>query len=157
MRKRIMNQEADGVLDEGKNWLDLEGLAQAEVTSEDGAHPIESALITNTGSGWRAAQPGKQAVRLLFDKPQKIRSIRLVFQEDEQERTQEFVLRWSSDGGQSYRDIARQQYNFSPSGSNWELEDYSVDLIGVTTLELTIIPDISREPAHASLAQLRLE
>ena len=156
MRKRIVNQEAEGVSNADKDWLDLEGLAQAEVPSEDAAHLIESALIPRNGSGWRAAKPGKQTIRLLFDKPQKIRTIRLVFQEDEQERTQEFVLRWSSDGGQSYREIARQQYNFSPGGSNQELEDYTVDLNGLTTLELVIVPDISRGSAHASIAQLRL-
>ena len=156
MRKRVINQGTEGSPNADKDWLDLEGLAQAEVPSENAAHPIESALIPRTGPGWRAAKPGKQTIRLLFDKPQKIRTIRLVFQEDELERTQEFVLRWSSDGGQSYRDIARQQYNFSPSGSNHELEDYTVDLNGVTTLELTIVPDISRGAAHASLAQLRL-
>ncbi len=156
MRKRIMNQGAEGVSATDKNWLDLEDLAQAEVSSEDGAHPIESALISNTGSGWQAAQPGKQTIRLLFDKPQKIRSIRLAFQEDEQARTQEFVLRWSSDGGQSYQEIARQQYNFSPSGTTRELEDYTVDLNGLTALELIIVPDISGGPARASVAQLRL-
>ena len=59
MRKRIINQGAEGASAVDKNWLDLEGLAQAEVSSEDAAHPIESALIPNTGSGWRAAQPGK--------------------------------------------------------------------------------------------------
>ncbi len=156
MRKRIMNQGAEGVSATDKNWLDLEDLAQAEVSSEDVAHPIESALISNTGSGWQAAQPGKQTIRLLFDKPQKIRSIRLAFQENEQARTQEFVLRWSSDGGQSYQEIARQQYNFSPSGTTRELEDYTVDLNGLTTLELIIVPDISGGPARASVAQLRL-
>ena len=87
MRKRIINDGAEGVSTADKNWLDLEGLAQAEVSSEDAAHPIESALIPPAGSGWRAAQPGKQTVRLLFDKPQKVRRIRLVFQENEQERT----------------------------------------------------------------------
>ncbi len=156
MRKRIINQGAEGVSAADKNWLDLERLAQAEVSSEDAAHPIESALVSNTGSGWRAAQPGKQTVRLLFDQPQKIRSICLVFQEDEQPRTQEFVLRWSADGGQSYRDIARQQYNFSPPGTARELEEYTVDLHGLTTLEMIIIPDISGGSAHASVAQLRL-
>jgi len=156
MRKRIMNQGTEGVATADKKWLDLEDLAQAEVSSEDEAHPIESALISNTGSGWQAAQPGKQTIRLLFDKPQKIRSIRLAFQEDEQERTQEFVLRWSSDGGQSYREIARQQYNFSPSGATRELEDYTVDLNGLTTLELIIVPNISGGSARASVAQLRL-
>jgi len=156
MRKRIINQGAEGASTADKHWLDLEGLAQAEVSSEDAAHPIESALIPNTGSGWRAAQAGTQTVRLLFDKPQKIRSIRLVFQENEQERTHEFVLRWSSDSGQSHREIARQQYNFSPPGTTRELEDYSVELDGLTMLELIIVPDISGGSAHASVAQLRL-
>ena len=156
MRKRIIQQDAEGVSSADKTWLDLESLAQAEVSSEDAAHPIESALIPNAGSGWRAAQPGKQTVRVLFDKPQKIRSIRLVFQENEQERTHEFVLRWSPDSGQSYREIARQQYNFSPPGTTRELEDYTVELQGLTTLELIIVPDISGGPAYASVAQFRL-
>src|ERR1017187_6924311 len=147
MRKRVINLGPEGVSTEDKNWLDLEVLAQAEVSSEGAAHPIESALIPNTGSGWRAAQPGKQTVRLLFDKPQKIRSIRLVFQENEQERTHEFVLRWSTDSGQSYREIARQQFNFSPPGTTRELEDYTVELHGLTTLELIIVP---RSEEHTS-------
>lgn len=156
MRKQIINQGAEGVSSADKNWLDLEGLAQVEVSSEEGAHPIESALMPNTGSGWRASQSGKQTIRLLFDKPQKIRSIRIVFQEDEQARTQEFVLRWSADSGQSYREVARQQYNFSPPGTARELEEYTVELHELTTLELIIIPDISGGSARASVAQLRL-
>jgi len=156
MRKRILSQGAEVVSTVDKNWLDLEGLAQAEVSSEDAAHPIESALVPNTGSGWRAAQTGKQTVRLLFDTPQKIRGIRLVFQENERERTHEFLLRWSADSGQSYREIARQQYNFSPPGTTQEFEDYAVELHGLTTLELTIVPDIGGGSAYASIAQLRL-
>jgi hypothetical protein len=66
------------------------------------------------------------------------------------------VLRWSSDGGQSYREIVRQQYNFSPPGTTSEYEDYTVELDGLTALELSIVPDISGVPACASLAQLRL-
>jgi len=156
MRKRIINQGAEGTQAADSNWLDLESLAQVEVSSEDAAHPIESALLPNTGSGWRAARPGKQTVRLLFDQPQEIQSIRLAFQENEQARTHEFVLRWSADGGQSYREIARQQYNFSPPGTTRELEEYTVELHGLTTLELIIVPDIGGGSAHASLAQLRL-
>jgi hypothetical protein len=37
-----------------------------------------------------------------------------------------------------------------------EREDYSVDLEGVTNLELTIIPEIADGPARATLAQLCL-
>jgi hypothetical protein len=80
----------------------------------------------------------------------------LLFQENERERTQQFVLRWSADAGQSYREIVRQQYNFSPPDTISESEDYTVALAGVTALELSIIPDISGGTARASLAQLRL-
>jgi hypothetical protein len=92
----------------------------------------------------------------LFDKPRRLNHIQLVFEEAERQRTQEFVLRWSPDGGASWREIVRQQYNFSPPPMSQELEDYSVDLDGVTTLELSIIPDISGGEARASLARLRL-
>ena len=155
MRKRIIGH-GPGELAAEPGWIDLERLAQVEITSEDVDHPIESALIPGTGSGWRAAQPGEQTIRLLFNEPLRLKRIHLSFQEDEQERTQEFVLRWSSDGGQSYREIVRQQYNFSPPEAAREVEDYDVDLDGVTALELRIVPDISGGSTRASLAQLRL-
>jgi hypothetical protein len=156
MRKRVINQGTQDLSPSNEQWLNLETLAEIEVTSEDAAHPIESALMPSAGSGWRALKPGQQTVRLLFDEPVKIRRMRLVFQENEQERTQQFVLRWSSDGGRSYREIVRQQYNFSPPGTTTELEDLTVELDGLTTLELNIIPNISGGPACASLNQLRL-
>ena len=114
MRKRIIDPGPGEVAAAEPGWIELERLAQVEITSEDVDYPIESALIPPRGLGWRAAQPGEQTIRLRFDEPLTIKRIRLVFHEDEQERTQEFVLRWSPDGGQSYRGIVRQQYNFSP-------------------------------------------
>ena len=156
MRKRIITKGDQGVMPPDQTWLDLENLAQAELTSEDVSHPIESALKPNEDSGWRASEPGQQTVRLLFDKPLRVRRVRLVFHADEQERTHEFVLRWSSDGGQSYREIVRQQYNFSLPDNIREIEDYAVDLVGMTTLELSIIPDISGGSARASIGQIRL-
>ena len=157
MRKQITEAGARAVRSaEGQDWLDLDALVQAELTSEDPAHPIESALVTGSGSGWCAQHPGRQTIRLLFDQPHRINRIQLEFQEHERQRTQEFVLRWSPDGGASWREIVRQQYNFSPPGMSRELEDYVVDLDGLTMLELSIIPDISGEGARASLAQLRL-
>ena len=110
----------------------------------------------NSGPGWRAQQAGQQTIRLLFDKPHTIKRIKLVFQEDEWERTQGFTLHWSPDSAASRREIVRQQYNFSPPGMSRELEDYVVDLNGLTMLELSIIPDISGGDTRASLAQLRL-
>jgi hypothetical protein len=156
MRKRIIGHGPREVAAAEPGWLDIERLAQVEITSEDGGYPIEAALIPGMGSGWRAAQPGEQTIRLLFDEPLRLTRIRLAFHADEQERTQEFVLRWSPDGGQSYREIVRQQYNFSPPAASREVEDYDVNLEGVTALELRIVPDISGGRARASLAQLRL-
>jgi len=136
--------------------LDIEKIAVVEVTSEEEAFPIESALLPGKVSLWRASTRGKQMIRLIFDNPQKLQGIRLKFEELEIERTQEFILRWSPDGGQSYQEIIRQQWNFSPDGATSEIEDYEVELPAVTILELCINPDISERNAFASLRELRL-
>jgi hypothetical protein len=156
MRKRIIPQSSKERPPTDQRWLDLEHVAQVEITSEDAAHPIDFALRTGAGPRWRATQPGQQTIRLLFDEPQRLRRICLVFDEDTQDRTHEFALRWSADDGRSYREILRQQYTFSPPGTTREAEDYVVNLDGVTVLELRIIPDISGGAARASLTQLRL-
>jgi hypothetical protein len=156
MRKRIIEDPLADVKTEEINWLDLEHLAQVEISSEAPGYPIESALTPDLGPGWRALRPGEQTVRLLFDNPLKIRRIRLIFQEDDHERTQEFVLRWLPEGGQAYQEIVRQQFNFSLPGTAIEIEDYNVELDDVTGLELQIQPDIGGGDACAKLAQLRI-
>jgi hypothetical protein len=156
MRKRIIGNSHREVAAAEPGWLDLDRVAQVEITSEDADYPIEAALIPGTGPGWRAAHPGEQLIRLLFDAPRSLRRIHLIFHEDEHERTQEFALRWSPDGGQSYREILRQQYNFSPPAATRQVEDYEINIDGVTVLELKIVPDLSGGPTRASLAQLRL-
>ena len=156
MRKRIITPVQQETAPPDQEWLNMEELAEVEITSEDPAHPIESALLPGRASGWRAARPGEQKIRLLFAYPQRLRRIWLSFVETRTERTQEYVLRWSPDGGQSFREIVRQQWNFSPQGATSETEDLHVELPAVTVLELTIIPDISGGNAVASLAQLRL-
>src|SRR5688572_4398455 len=99
MRKQIINQNPQSVSRVDPGWLDLQRLAKVELTSEEAAHPIEAALIPSVGTGWRAAQAGEQTICLLFDELQKVSRIQLSFQEDQQARTQEFVLRWSPDSG----------------------------------------------------------
>ena len=155
MRKRVMSASTMATAPEDA-WLNLDRLAQVELTSEDPAHPIEAALLPGGDAGWRAAAPGRQTIRLRFDQPQPLRRIRLVFLEAETARTHEFVLRWSADGGQAYRDIVRQQWTFSPPETTREVEDYRVDLAGVTVLELELVPSISGGPARAALVELRL-
>ena len=140
--------------DEG--WLDLDRAAFVEVTSEEKDYRIEAALVSGETQGWRAAASGTQTIRLIFDEPQRLTRISLVFEESETERTQEFVLRWSPDGGRSFREIVRQQWNFSPPNTTREIEEYNVELSDVTVLELVIVPDISRGAARASLKSLRV-
>jgi hypothetical protein len=41
-------------------------------------------------------------------------------------------------------------------GATAEVEDYRVDLPGVTVLELVITPDVGADRVPASLAQLRI-
>jgi hypothetical protein len=139
-----------------EGWLNLENLASVEVTSEYADCPIESALQAGERRGWRAAQPGSQTIRLIFDTPQRLRRIWLAFEDTEGSRTQEFVLRWSPDAGKSFRGIVRQQRNFSPPGGVREIEDYAVGLLDVTVLELIIAPDKSGGEARASLVKMRL-
>ncbi|WP_455387637.1 hypothetical protein [Petrachloros mirabilis] len=156
MRKRIIDQVRKETAIPERDWLNVEGLAEVEITSEDADHPIESALLSGQPAGWRAAEPGKQTIRILFTQPQRLRRIWLKFLEPGIERTQEYVLRWSPDGGRSFREIVRQQWNFSPHGTTSETDDHHVELPAVTMLELSIIPDISGGNAFASLAQMRL-
>ena len=157
MRKRIVgphHAQQGGQSDEG--WLDLEQIATVEVTSEHPSFPIEYALGSHDGPGWGASEGGEQQIRIIFDKPVSIHRIELRFHEVDCERTQEFILRWSSESGGSATDIVRQQWNFSPTGSTTEIEDYMVDLDAVSVLELAIRPDLRRPEAVASLASLRL-
>lgn len=156
MRKRVIAAVQQYTSPSDQDWLNVDGLAEVEITSEGATHPIESALLPGEGAGWRAAVPGKQTIRLLFAHPQELHRIWLKFVEPADTRTQEYVLRWSPDGGQSFREIVRQQWNFSPQGATFETEDYRVELSGVTVLELSITPDTSGQSAFASLAQLRI-
>jgi hypothetical protein len=156
MLKRIITPESKVAPPDAGAWLDLDRLAEVEVTSEDERHPIESALVGEPRSGWRAAGPGEQIVRLTFANPLRLRRVHLAFHETEHPRTQEFVLRWSADGGSTYRDVVRQQYTFSPPDTSHELEDYRVELDGVTTLELRIVPNMSGGAPRASLGEWRL-
>jgi hypothetical protein len=160
MRKEIVEHRTVEEKGQGSaEWLDLDSIAHVQLTSEDPAFPIENALGTSSERnerGWRANGPGPQSITLSFDTPQQIRRISLHFVERETERAQEFVLRYSS-ASETDREIVRQQWTFSPTGSTREIEDYAVELESVTKLELVIDPDRGRRQSHATLNALRLE
>ena len=158
MRKSVITSATEETGAGRESWLDLDAIARVEITSEDVNLPIEDALGTTATTGWRAAGTGPQVVRLLFDAPQAIRRIQLHFVDRTAERSQEFAV-YAGSGGE-LREVVRQQWTFSPHGAIEEIEDYTVDLHGVTTLELRIDPDRSHDPklsqSYASLRSLRL-
>jgi hypothetical protein len=159
MRKEIVGQKAAaGETQTAAEWLDLTSIARVQLTSEDPAFPIENALSTNptlNELGWRATSPGPQTITLLFDVPQRIRRIVVHFVERSMERSQEFLLHYSS-AKETDREIVRQQWSFSPNGSAQEAEDYAVELESVTKLELVIDPDRGRRNSVATLSALRI-
>jgi hypothetical protein len=159
MRKEVVGQKAvAGETQTAAEWLDLTSIARVQLTSEDPAFPIENALTTNptlNELGWRATSPGLQTVTILFDVPQRVRRVVVHFVERKMERSQEFLLHYSS-AKETDREIVRQQWSFSPNGSAEEVEDYAVDLDSVTKLELVIDPDRGRRNSVATLSALRI-
>lgn len=151
MRKRIVELRDSSLRAEpDAGWLNLNEIATVEVTSENERFPIETVFASNDGPGWRAARPGKQIIRLIFDEPAAVRRIRLRFDEPASERTQEFTLSWCPVAG-SYKEIVRQSWNFN-RGAPTEIEDYAVNLEGVAALELAIQPDIGNNDGLATLS-----
>jgi len=125
-------------MEQTREWIDLKERASVEITSEDPEHPIERAFECHAG-GWRAGTTGEQRIRLRFDSAMPVRRIQLRFVEPSVERTQEFELHWCDVTGLR-RLVVRQQWNFSPTGSTTETEDYRVELDAAAEIELTIRP-----------------
>jgi hypothetical protein len=152
MRKSITPlPQASTISPTADGWLDLQQIASAEISSEDPSHPFENALRAD--GGWKAADPGPQVIRLNFDAPQAIRRIRLEFREAQRERAQEFAL-FATTAANQRREIVRQQWTFSPGGSASEVEDYSVDLPAILSLELEIDPGRHDKSAIATLESI---
>ena len=55
MRKRIINRDPQDVSAGDQKWLDLQRLAQVELTSDDASYPIEAALLFGAGLRCRLA------------------------------------------------------------------------------------------------------
>jgi len=142
-------------LSKHENWLNTDQCASIAVTSEQSGYPIEAALAGHE-PGWRAATAGSQIIRLIFDNRQTLRRIQLIFEDLENTRTQEFVLRWSWGAENCFREIVRQQWNFSPHGAVRETEDYKVQLSEVAFLELIVVPNKNGGDAQASLRSFRI-
>jgi hypothetical protein len=158
LRKRVLDQFSakPSRPPGGKN---IEALATVAVTSEAPGHPIDNAFDGRGGPGgscWIAADPGEQALIVAFDAPQEIREIDLEVEEPEASRTQEVSLGLSRDGGQTYREVLRQEYNFAPPGTTFEREQWAVNGEGITHVRLVINPDKSGRPCRATVTSFAL-
>jgi hypothetical protein len=158
MRKSIVSPSNAAATPIGELWRDLERIARVEISSENESFPIENALGKKATDGWKAATTGPQLIRLHFDEPLAVKRLQLHFVDKTSERSQEFAV--FAGAGAELKEVVRQQWSFSPQGSTEETEDYTVNLSGITTLELRIDPDRSHDPKlskeYASLQSLKL-
>lgn len=156
MRKRVLRKEGFDDLPEG---IDIPALATALMSSEDPAHPIESAFDAQHGPGssyWKAQDPGDQNVVLAFDTPQSLHQIILEIEELEVSRSQEIQISASHDQGRTYETVVTQGFNFSPPGTTFEREAWTVHLDDITHLRLLIKPDKGDHSRYATLTSLIL-
>jgi hypothetical protein len=155
IRKRIVRDACSPPsLDTKLPTLDIPTIATVIITSEEADHPIEYVFDGQRGPGascWRAAVPGEQCVIINFDTPQMLHQLVLDIEEPEVIRTQELLISVSLDGGRTYRDVVRQEYNFSPPGTTYERETWALNTDRVTHLAIRITPN---KGGHGGLATL---
>jgi len=158
LRKQVVSKRSsESASFEGE--ISIADVATVQVTSEEVDHPIDNAFDHNRGPGgsrWIADGPGEQTVILLFDSPQTIRTIGVEVEELAVSRTQELSVSVSSDGGRTYRELVRQEFNFSPPATSFERELWSVSAGAVTHLRLEIKPDKGGRVGRATLTSLTL-
>lgn len=139
--------------------IPVASIATVFVTSEDAGHPVDQAFDPDRGPGgtrWIAEKAGEQTIILAFDTPQTIRQVNLEFEETEVSRTQELQLAMSNDGGEHYRELRRQEFNFSPDGATFEREEWTISEPSVTHVRITIKPDKGGKPYRATLTSFVL-
>jgi len=144
MRKRLIDSTPESIRTRGEGWLDIETAAVVEVTSEDPDCPVESAFVSRDERGWRAAALGNQTIRLVSISRKGSSAYRLCSRRNETARTQEFVCGGLPMAEDPLKKFWRQQWNFSPPDSIREVEEYQVELSGVTVLELVIQSEYRR-------------
>ena len=158
LRKRPLEAEA-ATSARAAGEIDIAGCATIAYSSEDPAHPVEHMLDGRNGRGatrWVSARPDTvEHIVIEFDRPQPVSRLLYEVEETLRERTQEVRLDVSEDGGQSYRQILVQEYNFSPRGATYQREEQRFNLRQVTHLRLTLVPNKSGS-GTASITALRL-
>lgn len=143
MRKKILKDSPPAQPD-GAGGLDVPAIATALCTSESASHPVENMFDGRPDTRWVADADGEQTLILAFDTAQALSRVALVIEERTERRTQELDLALSQDGGQTFREHVRQEFNFSPDGATTQREDWQLPSgQHYTHLRLRIRPDKS--------------
>jgi len=159
IRKRIVRDACPPSLDTDLPALDIPTIATMTITSEEADHPIEHVFDGQRGPGtsrWRAAVLGEQCLIINFDMPQTLHQLVLDIEEPYVTRTQELLISVSADGGRTYREVVRQEYNFSPPGTTYERETWALNTNRVTHLAIRITPDKGGRAGLATLTSVML-
>ena len=154
LRKKIIPAAARLAAHTPANSIDIIRSAELIATSESENFPLDNIFDGSTGPGssqWVAGSTGPQTLLFKFDAPQHITGIIYEIEETEVARTQETCFEASSDSGAHFREILRQEYNFSPTGATFQREELNVDLPGITDLKMTIRPDKGNRDCRAKL------
>ena len=157
LRKQILNDRpAAGA--PRPDVKDIPALATVLVTSEAAQHPVDHLFDASGGPGgtrWIAGADGEQTLVLAFDTPQTIRAIGIEAEEPSATRTNVLSISLSEDGGRTYRERIRQEFNFSP-GTTFEREEWSMPADRVSHIRIVIQPDKGHAPHRATLTSLTI-
>jgi len=166
VRKRVLNKgdmpaTKHDSPDASGEGMSIPDSATVMVTSEMSEHPIDHMFDGHHGprsTKWVAGEAGDQSVILAFDTPCNLRKVSLEVEETDVERTQELTLAISHDGGQTYREVLRQEYTFSPPGTTFEREEWCVPAVSVTNLWVWLRPDKGKAvDCRATITSLTLQ
>ena len=156
LRKQILsNPSAAGA--PRADVKDIPALATVFVTSEAPGHPVDYLFDASGGPGgtrWMAGADGEQTLVLAFDAPQTIRAIGIEAEEPSATRTNVLVISLSGDGGRTYQERIRQEFNFSQPGTTFEREEWVVPAERITHVRVVVQPDKGHAPHRATLTSL---
>ena len=156
LRKQILSDpSAAGV--RRADVKDIPALATVLVTSEAPGHPVDHLFDASGGPGgtrWMAEADGEQTLVLAFDAPQTIRAIGNEAEEPSATRTNVLTISLSGDGGRTYQERIRQEFNFSQPGTTFEREEWAVPAERITHVRVVIRPDKGHAPHRATLTSL---
>jgi hypothetical protein len=161
LRKNILKQDRSETVPPAMSatMISIPDVASVLVSSEDSLHPIDHVFDDHNGPGgtrWIAGEVGEQTIIVAFDRPLRLQKVNLEIEEPEMSRTQELSLGISDDGGQRYKEVLRQEYNFSPPDATFEREWWAVPVENMTHLRLIIKPDKGNKHSRATVTSLKL-